>query len=122
MAGVDGKDVGSALVEALGSQADILSSLSLAVIGGLFAFAIQVMLHNVSEPEKRISVSVLSTWWVAIGFESLSLAFSYLLKGSIVSAIPTIYGSSYLVGQSIEKNAIEALDALRWLALGSVDI
>jgi hypothetical protein len=117
MADIGGNEVGSALVDALAGQADLLSSLSLAVIGGLFAFAIQVMVHNSAQPKNKIRLSSLWTWWCALALEAVSIGASYLLKGSVVAAIPTIFGSKYLVGSPLAGGTMPALDMLRLLAL-----
>lgn len=116
MTEISGNDVGSALVDALAGQADLLSSLSLAVIGGLFAFAIQVMIHNSAQTRNKIKMSSLWTWWCALALEATSIGTSYLLKGSVVAAIPTIFGSKYVVGSPLTGGAIPGLDMLRLLA------
>jgi hypothetical protein len=117
MSTISGSDIGDALIGSLGGQSDLLSSLSLATIGGLLAFAIQVMLHNASTPDKPIGLQWLWTWWGCIILEFGSISSSYLLKGSIVAAIPTIFGTNFIIGQPIQENKVPALDNIQFLAL-----
>jgi hypothetical protein len=117
MSTISGSDIGDALIGSLGGQSDLLTSLSLATIGGLVAFAVQVMLHNASAPASSIGLRWLWTWWGSIFLEFSSIFSSYLLKGSIVSAIPTVFGTNFIVGEPIQENKVTALDYIQVLAL-----
>ena len=117
MSEIEGTEVGSAVVEAITGQGDLLTTLSLAIIGGLFAFAVQIVLHNEGNELKRISLNAIWALMLCAALQLGSIVAGYMLRGTLVAAIPMIFGSKFAVDSQLQDNQIIGLDKARELAV-----
>jgi hypothetical protein len=114
---MEGKDIAPALIEALSSQSTILSSMGLAVLGGLLAFSMQIIFHNHTESSRPIRVGKMISVWICASCEVAAVFLGYFISGAIVSALPILFNSTYAPDKALHENAIERLDVIRYLSL-----
>lgn len=114
---MDGKDIAPALIDALSSQSTILSSMGLAVLGGLLAFSMQIIFHNHGDSNRPIKVGKMISVWICAGCEVVTVILGYLISGAIVSALPILFSSTYAADRALTANAIEPIGLIRDLSL-----
>ena len=80
------------LLESLGSQIDLLFTLSVAVCGGIIALVFQIAIHNRSDGTTR-PIKIHWPWalLLALVAEGISLLCGYFARGAITANIPSIY-------------------------------
>ena len=113
---VAGSDVAELIVDSIAGQADLLFGLSVAICGGIAALGTQIIIHNNSEGSTKIVVSGLPVAGLIFLSEGVSAFFGYLVKGTLVGAIPAIHAAEYLPGDPLMENELEPLLALQAFA------
>ena len=88
-------DIAAAAERSLTSQAELLTTLSLAVIGGLLAVIIRVRTHNASGGNKPIEINHMWLMWIAMGCAAVSIATSYLISGMLIQMSPLIFSHNF---------------------------
>lgn len=95
-------DVAGAVIASIESHGQFLTTLALATSGATFAFLLQVIFHNSKRDTNPIRIRYPSLLIVAILFNCLSIIFWYMMKSSVVAAIPAIYEFAWK-GESTTK-------------------
>jgi hypothetical protein len=85
-------DVPAAVVTSIESHGQFLTTLALATSGAVFAFLIQIVFHNSQSNHTPIRIRRPGLLMGGIILNFLSIACWYVLKSSLVAAIPALYG------------------------------
>ena len=80
------------------SQTELLSSLSVAVIGALLAFWLHTQLHNATQSSRNVRFLLFPWFWLSIGMAALTIFFGYIVSGRLVSAAPIYFAHDYTEG------------------------
>ena len=78
------------ILEAMSSQIDLLTSLSVGICAGIAALFIQIAIHNRSGDAARLRLQWKNALFIAFAAEGVSLVFGYLSYGAITAASPAI--------------------------------
>lgn len=95
-------DVAGAVIASIESHGQFLTTLALATSGATFAFLLQIIFHNSKRDNSPIQIRYTSLLIFAILLNCLSIIFWYMMKSSVVAAIPAIYEFAWN-GQSTTK-------------------
>lgn len=91
-----GTEVAVAIERGIASQSALLTTLSLAVIGGLFALLLQIRIHNASHSEtQQIAFRQFWAFWVSIVLAGLAIGCGYLISGIFVQFGPTFFAHEF---------------------------
>jgi hypothetical protein len=93
-------EIAGAAERSIISQAELLSTLSLAVIGGMLALLIQVRTHNSSDGKKEIYLKHVWLMWSSMTSASISIALSYVVSGMLVEMAPQIFSVEFDTSKS----------------------
>ena len=77
------------------SQAELLATLSLAVIGGILAVLVQARVHNSSDGIEGIHFKHIWLMWITMALAALSVALSYVVSGMLVQMSPQIFSVEF---------------------------
>ncbi|MFN3225407.1 MAG: hypothetical protein ACE360_04055 [Hyphomicrobiales bacterium] len=88
-------DIAAAAERSITSQGELLTTLSLAVIGGLLAVILRVRIHNSSNPASVIDLRCVWVMWIAMGLAAVSIGLSYLVSGMLVQMSPQIFSAVF---------------------------
>ena len=87
--------VASAIERGIISQSELLSSLSVAVIGGLVALRLQLLLHNASRP-KGVFAILRVRWYIAVvALATLTILIGFLISGRLLVISPALYNLQF---------------------------
>lgn len=84
-------DVANQIISSMGSQIDLIFTLSVAICGGIIALVFQIALHNSKREVSPLKIEWRGLIWSSFLVEGISLLFGYLSRGAITSNIPSIY-------------------------------
>lgn len=91
-------DIASAIEGGIASQSDLVTSLSLAFIGGLL-FLFQQARFPPGGTRKR-TMQAMWTFWVALVCAGAAIVAGYVLSGILLSMAPPLYGHSFDTAKS----------------------
>lgn len=117
MAVMSDVEIASAIERGVTGQSDLITSLSLAVIGGLLAVLLRVRIHNVSNPSKEIELKWLSAFWVALGLAGVSILISLFLSGMLVQMAPALFSHTFDAGKKFTEQEIQSVPVAQLRAL-----
>jgi hypothetical protein len=103
------------IIKSMGSQMDLIFTLSVALCGGIVALIVQLAIHNRSVPASPLK---LRGYWLLVLtflFAGTSIIFGYLARGSITSSIPEIYRLDFSKIKSWGSASFEASCMLKFL-------
>lgn len=80
--------IAASIIDRMTSQSDLLLGISMAICGGIIALYLQLLFKN---EEKKISIKGINFITACFVFQGISIIFSYLLNGSVISLTPSIY-------------------------------
>jgi len=105
------------VVASAAGQIDVVHALALATIGGAFAFALQVALHNKKKDVNPVSIGWFSILMlgIAVIFEVAALTVGALARGALTSSIPSIYQANFVGINKLADLEHEGADILRVL-------
>jgi hypothetical protein len=103
-------------INSMGSQMDLLFTLSVAICGGIIVLLVQIALHN-SGAGNKIKLNSTSLLIVTFIFEGMSILLGYFARGSITSSIPQIYKLDYAKINSFGSAVFDAHCMLKSLFL-----
>ena len=109
-------------------QTDLITSLSLAVIGGLLALMVQVKIHNASHPTNAAVFEGFRWFVISLGLAGLAILTGFLIYGMMIEMGPLIithdFDRAAFSEQKIEyvppnkkKPEEVPIGALRWLSI-----
>ena len=110
-----GNDVASDLIENIEGYQQLLTTLSLAVSGGIFALLIQILIHNASNSTK---VRLKSEWIIlaAVALHLLSIGFGIFTKSALVASVPALHAIQWGTGSATEVLTTAGLDQIAFWA------
>lgn len=88
-------EIASAVERGITSQSELITSLSLAVIGGLLVLLLQFRMHNAANPENPVEMHWFPLYCVALTFSGLSIVFGYFLSGMLVQMAPQMFSHAF---------------------------
>jgi hypothetical protein len=86
----DAKNYGQIIVEQLGSQIDLGTTLATALIGGMVALLTQIALHNTSRSERPLALRSRGLILAIFVSELLSLVAGYIARGTVTGVTPIL--------------------------------
>ena len=87
--------IGPNIVDSITSQVDLLTTLAVAICGGIVALLVQVGFHNSDDSKKKATIRWGCLLLVAFGAEGVSLIFGYLTHAAVTDAIPILLQLEY---------------------------
>ena len=84
-------NIASAIERGIVRQAQLIASLSLAVIGGLLVLLLQVKFHNVTFPKATIELQYVLLLWLSVGASGIAILIGFLLFGLLIEIAPILY-------------------------------
>ena len=88
-------EIAAAIERGITSQSELITSLSLAVIGGLLAFFLQVRIHNASNSKNQIQLRYFACFVVALACAGISIALGYVVAGMLIQIAPQLFSHSF---------------------------
>jgi hypothetical protein len=86
----DAKNYGQIIVEQLGSQIDLGTTLATALIGGLVALLTQIALHNAARSGRPLILRARGLILAIFIIELLSLVAGYVARGTVTGVAPIL--------------------------------
>jgi hypothetical protein len=105
------------IIKSMGSQMDLIFTLSVALCGGIIALLVQIAIHNRSKTAAPLN---LRGYWLLVFtflFAGVSIISGYLARGSITSSIPEIYQLDFSNIKSWGSASFEASSTIKILFL-----
>jgi hypothetical protein len=87
---IDYPDIAKTIIEQLGAQIDLVTTLGTAISGGLVALVVQIAIHNRSDGATPLELRALWLVPVALGIETLSLLSGWIARGAITTLTPVL--------------------------------
>ena len=86
-------DIAQSLLDLMTAQVQFLVTLAGAVIGGVIALLLQILVHNSHPSNTRIQLDVRSIQALGgcLAFEGLSILAGYFATATLVALTPAIY-------------------------------
>src|SRR5262245_40527394 len=113
---VDGQSVAPLLLQGIGSWSETLSTLGLAIMGGIAALSIQIFINNQNQENAPLRLRAIASMIVAFLLQGANILFGFLVHGSLVAGIPALLSAQYYPDKSIEQNQIVVLDVIQSFA------
>ena len=88
-------EVASAIERGITSQSELITSLSLAVIGGLLVFFLQVRIHNATNPNNQIQLRRFAFFIIALFSAGAAIALGYVVAGMLIQMAPQLFSHSF---------------------------
>ena len=88
---MDDADIASAIEKGITKQAQLITSLSLAVIGGLLVLMLQIKTHNASNPQDMIEFRYACFFWLSLGGSGVAILVGFLIFGLLIETAPIFY-------------------------------
>ena len=106
------------------SQAELVSTLSLAVIGGVLAVLVRARTHNFSGGNEEIHLKHIWLMWSSMALAALSVALSYVVSGMLVQMSPQIFSVEFDVSKGFSHqdfgrapmSLLQTISGLQFLA------
>jgi hypothetical protein len=89
-ASVDNNALVKTIVDQLGSQVGLSTTLSTAICGGLVALVIQISIHNATGGTSKIALSYPNLIPVALALQVASILLGYFARGVITDIVPIL--------------------------------
>ena len=108
-------NIAAQVINSMGSQMDLIFSLSVAICGGIIALLFQLLIHNRAKPTAQVHLN--GIWLIYTSFISagVSIIIGYLSRGAITSSIPAIYQVDLKTLASWGSASFEGAYTLRFL-------
>jgi len=103
------------IIKSMGSQMDLLFTLSVAICGGIIALLVQLSLHKTDPGRTPIKWKGVTFLIVTFISEGLSVFFGYFARCSITSNIPAIYRLPFSEIDNFTKAKFDGHCTLKWL-------
>ena len=91
---MDDTSIADAVERGLFRQMQLITSLSVAIIGGLFLFFLQIKLHNAQAVFSKTSTIVVEGAWLfyfSLGFSGLAILCGFLVSGMLIEVGPILF-------------------------------
>lgn len=96
-------DIAAAVERGVSGQSDLITSLSLAVIGGLLVLLLQVRVHNASNPSQQIEIKRFPFLATSLICAGTAIALGYVISGMLVQMAPQIFSHTFDLNQSFSS-------------------
>ena len=103
-------------IKAMTSQIDFIHGLALAVLGGILALTLQIILHNRKDDSTKVNLQAPSIILVSLVLSLLSMLFATLAKGSLTSSLPSIYKYDFCTVNRLAGAAFDNAGQVSFLA------
>jgi len=108
-------DVANQIISSMGSQIDLIFTLSVAICGGIIALVFQLALHNSKASGSPLKIECRFLLWVSFLSEGISVLFGYLSRGAITANIPSIYQIDFSKIETWGAASFEGFCTLKWV-------
>ena len=114
-------EVGRTIIYAIFTQVDLVTTLSVAVLGGFVALLVQIAFHNMDQKKTRFLINWFYLVPIFLLLECVAILLGYLEIGAVTAAIPSLLNTNYslanLADQEINQlNLIRALAIIQFVA------
>lgn len=113
---VEGQLVAPLIVQSIGEWSDTLSTLGLAINGGIAALSVQIFLHNQNQEQPPLRLRALLSMVLCFILQGANIVLGFLVHGGLIAGLPVLISAQYESGKSIEQNPIPILDWVTVLA------
>lgn len=110
-----GETVAPLIVQSISAWSNSLSTLGIAINGGIAALCLQILVHNHENKTSPLRLRAIVSLLACFILEGVNIFFGFLVQGSLIAGIPTLLGATYEIGQPIQQNKIIPLDAVQYL-------
>lgn len=83
------------IIKSMGSQMDLIFTLSVAICGGILALSVQIAIHNRAAQTSPLKYRGYWLLVLTFLFAGMSIILGYFSRGSITSSIPAIYNLNF---------------------------
>lgn len=97
---IQAKDIAAAAERSISGQTELLTTLALAVIGGLLALLVKIKAHNAVPANTPIIVQQKWMMWMSLGFAALTVGMTLFIQGTLVEISPQMFTLSVDVSKS----------------------
>lgn len=108
-------DVANQIISSMGSQIDLIFTLSVAICGGIIALVFQLALHNSKSSGSPLKIEWRFLLWVSFLSEGISVLFGYLSRGAITANIPSIYQIDFSQIKTWGAASFDGFCTLKWV-------
>jgi hypothetical protein len=84
-------DLAQSIVEQLGTQIDLIWTLSTAAIAAMLALQLQIVFHNREKDKKPIEIKASVLIYLAFLVQGLAVLVGYFARGALTNLTPAIY-------------------------------
>lgn len=89
------KEIASAIEGGITSQSELITSLSLAIIGGLLALLQQQRFPKPDDQGQTITIRGMLVFWIALGGAGAAIMLGYVLSGVLVQMAPALFNHNF---------------------------
>lgn len=88
-------EIALAAERSISGQNELLTTLSIAVIGGVLAILVQINFQNSEHARHNVSLRFRFLMWISILFAMLTISLSYIISGMLVEMSPQIFSTQF---------------------------
>lgn len=104
------------IILSMGSQMDLIFTLSVAICGGILGLFVQIAIQN-SQPSSPLKFDGYNIFLLTFSSAAVSILLGYLSRGAITSSIPEIYKIDFSKISSWNSVAFDGYNTLKKLFL-----
>ena len=95
-------DIASDVIGNIESYQQLLTTLSLGIVAGVFALLMQVIIHNASETNTSIEIKRSSLLIIGLVIQIISILCGVLTKSALVSSVSSLHQIQWGKGSVVE--------------------
>ena len=108
-------DVTNQIISSMGSQIDLIFTLSVAICGGIIVLVFQIALYNSKTNGTLLKIEWVFLLWLSFLSEGISVLFGYLSRGAITANIPSIYKIDFSKIETWGAASFSGFCTLKWV-------
>ena len=97
---IEAKDIAAAAERSISGQAELLTTLALAIIGGLLALLVKIKAHNAGPNNDPINIQHKWMMWSSLFFAAVTVGMTLFIQGTLVEISPQMFTLSVDVSKS----------------------
>ena len=118
---INNSDIASAIERGIVKQTDLITSLSLALIGGLLILMLQFKMHNAVHIDKAVEFENFPLFVFSLICAGLAILTGFLVSGMLIEIAPIFLRHEFKIDKFSKQNIdIAPINHLRYLSIFQV--
>lgn len=116
---MDNAVIATAIERGIAGQSELVTSLSLALIGGLLFFMLQLKMHNVDNPTSRVAMHRFWCFVVSLSLAGLAILSGFFVSGMLIEVAPIFFSHEFISSVKFSDQDIKGAP-IAWLRCLSI--